>query len=106
VKRLGRIVVGYRDDLELSTRWWHRLLKVCLIIGVPVLFVAIGDNTFYSYTNAAGILINNRKYAITLAAIATAFYTLLALNLYYRAIVYIICGPRKKQAAPVTQEII
>jgi hypothetical protein len=36
MKRLRRILVGYRDDLELSSRWWHRLLKVLFVISAVV----------------------------------------------------------------------
>lgn len=31
--RLARIMFGYRDDLDLATRWWHRLLKVTSVLG-------------------------------------------------------------------------
>lgn len=31
-----RILYGYRDDLRLSERWWHRLLFVVCVIGMIV----------------------------------------------------------------------
>ena len=32
----ARILIGYRDDLDLSTRWWHRLLVVLGVLGLLV----------------------------------------------------------------------
>lgn len=36
MRRAARILVGYRDDLNLSTRWWHRLLVVLGVLGLLV----------------------------------------------------------------------
>jgi hypothetical protein len=41
MKRLARILVGYRDDLHLASRWWHRLFKVLGTIGL----IALGGLT-------------------------------------------------------------
>ena len=42
--KLFRVVVGYRDDLNLPGRWWHRLLRVvtvliALVIAAPSYFI-------------------------------------------------------------------
>jgi hypothetical protein len=36
VKNLGRWIFGFRDDLDLSQRWWHRLVKVAYILNISV----------------------------------------------------------------------
>jgi len=36
VNRAVRLLVGYRDDLELESKWWHRLLKVTFALLVVV----------------------------------------------------------------------
>jgi hypothetical protein len=48
VRGLARILVGYRDDLDLASRWWHRLLKVTVIL----LLIAAG-------TLAFGVILND-----------------------------------------------
>src|SRR5688500_13754655 len=29
---MGRILFGFRDDIDLNQRWWHRLAKVVVIL--------------------------------------------------------------------------
>ncbi|MEQ1869138.1 MAG: hypothetical protein ABL961_03845 [Vicinamibacterales bacterium] len=35
--KLLRLLTGVRDDLDLQSHWWHRLLKVCSLLFVVVL---------------------------------------------------------------------
>ena len=32
MKKARRILFGYRDDLDLSSKWWHRLIKVLFVV--------------------------------------------------------------------------
>lgn len=41
MSQLARILVGYRDDLDLTSRWWHRLVKVLFGLFTVPLFVAL-----------------------------------------------------------------
>jgi hypothetical protein len=34
MKRLCRILIGWRDDIELDKRWWHRLAKVICVLAL------------------------------------------------------------------------
>ena len=36
-----RILIGYREDLELSTRWWHRLAKVLFVLVCTIATAAL-----------------------------------------------------------------
>lgn len=37
--RIVRILFGYRDDLNLAGRWWHRLLAVVFVCGMLVVAI-------------------------------------------------------------------
>jgi hypothetical protein len=37
--KLAQSLFGFRNDLQLDTRWWHRLAKVSFILGMLVLLV-------------------------------------------------------------------
>jgi hypothetical protein len=56
----------------------------------------------WEHTLRAQIIGNTQKYAVLLVVIG--LLSLIAMNLYYRGLVYIICGPRRK-AAPTTESI-
>ena len=48
--RLLRILIGYRDDLDLSAKWWHRLASVVFVLA----FIAvIGIATFIAHDDKA-----------------------------------------------------
>ena len=35
--KLLRLLTGVRDDLDLQSHWWHRVIKVCSLLFVVVL---------------------------------------------------------------------
>ena len=37
--KLGRILFGFRDDLDLNQRWWHRLTKVAFVLSLIAVFL-------------------------------------------------------------------
>lgn len=41
MRSIPRLLVGYRDDLDLSARWWHRLSKVFFVLSSAVLFISV-----------------------------------------------------------------
>src|SRR5665213_2721875 len=70
--QIKRWVFGLRDDLDLSDRWWHRLAKVILaIVGPGFWFWSLGSSESFFYAN-----------------VSTALITLIALNIYNRAVLY------------------
>lgn len=48
---LAKMLLGYRDDLDLASRWWHRLMKVVGIIAVILVggfvFVLLSSSPYY-----------------------------------------------------------
>ena len=79
--QLARWTFGYRDDLVpmLAGTWWHRLLLVLLVFGLPAHWLLA-----VSGFNQPG----------TFATAATVLLTILALNVYHRGVLYIAFGPR------------
>jgi hypothetical protein len=39
MRRVLRVVVGYRDDLNLPSRWWHRLFFVLTALSLASIFI-------------------------------------------------------------------
>jgi hypothetical protein len=62
--RLARILIGYRQDLDLPSRWWHRLLKVISVIGVlttaAVTFFVISSAYYYPRAEHVDVLMSLR----------------------------------------------
>jgi len=63
MKRLARMLVGYRDDLDLSGFWWHRLYRVLAAVSIVVLLLWRDDVNYKNMTviapdtlNAAGTI--------------------------------------------------
>lgn len=44
--RIARWLVGYRDDLDLPSKWWHRLAKVVFFLLVAAITLAWGGFVF------------------------------------------------------------
>jgi len=44
--KLARIIVGFRDDVQLQQHWWHRLLKVLFVLSgaAASIFLVFGLN--------------------------------------------------------------
>jgi hypothetical protein len=76
---VGRWLFGYRDDVNLSARWWHRgfvLLFVLVMVLTATLALAVkAEYIFQAVLFSLGI-------------------ALLLLNVYYRGFIYIVCGSR------------
>ncbi len=111
MSRVFRILFGFRTDIDLNQRWWHRLAKVAYVLGLVALgFWAAGigvdfpdgdnniDNiriveTLADFTKAHpsdGDPVDSfyKKYYFT-----SGILSWIVLNLYYRGFVYIVCGP-------------
>jgi hypothetical protein len=43
MRRAFRILVGYRDDIALNQRWWHRVFQVVGILAFVIFGFIIGD---------------------------------------------------------------
>jgi hypothetical protein len=82
MRPVGRLLFGFRDDIDLNQRWWHRLAKVVSVL----LFICIAALAGFIW-HVGQVTGWNAASWVFLAAMAI-------LNLYYRGIVFIICGPR------------
>ena len=36
---VGRVLFGFRDDIDLNQRWWHRLAKVAFVLSLIAMFL-------------------------------------------------------------------
>ena len=110
MKRLARILVGYRDDLDLPRLWWHRIYLVLATLLVVAVFLwrlgvnttsltVIGPNTRNADGTIAefGRVIETHPAEAWAAALieATVFWLVLA-TAYYRGVVYVVHGPRQR----------
>lgn len=87
--RLYRVLVGYRDDLDLADKWWHRLYHVlafAICIGTPVAMAMNDNKTFQTPRNTILALQGGMIIAILLWIVVA--------NIYYRGIIYIAFGRR------------
>ena len=88
MQTLYRWLFGYRDDLDLAMRWWHRLFKVTSSIMLAIVVLGVFAGTLNQRNDQALFLF---LWISVLAGLVCA-----VLNLYYRGFVYIICGGRRK----------
>jgi hypothetical protein len=109
MKRLARILVGYRDDLDLSGFWWHRLYRVLAAVSIVAVLLWRDDVNYKSMTvigpdtlNADGTIkdfghvveVHPGEAGIEALIEVTVFWIVLA-NAYYRGVVYVVKGPRR-----------
>lgn len=114
MKRLMRIAVGYRSDLNLSNRWWHRLYQVttaCLFVALFVMLLPIWMETVADHipitvvnkpsedlkTPAIHLYptserVNHPLTAVIMSVITAGLFILIVANVYYRGVIYIAFG--------------
>ena len=91
-----RFLTGYRANYELAHYWWHRLWQVSLISTACVVFVIVFDNHGCPpYFGFCGLLEGWIPEGAAMSALfITVIYIVVAANIYYRGVVYVIKGPR------------
>ena len=101
--RLISILTGYRDDLHLPTRWWHRLYRVVVAISVVAAFVWLLDSNTRDLTiisantwNPDGtikefgrVVATHPGEGWTVTLVEAALMWLVLANAYYRGVIYI-----------------
>jgi hypothetical protein len=101
--RISRVLFGYRDDVDLRTRWWHRMYQVVLTLSTVVVFVKLlewsTDSTtqmIYQGLGTSPEIAPHPGEAWPLAIVWTSLLWLAVENLYYRPFLYIVFGARKR----------